>query len=410
MTKSVDDVHCMEIGYINAKQRLKDADINEENKVLIENFSLALRREGATKATIIWYLNYTTTVVQRLQEIGFRETLDKLDPYTFDKLLVYLEDERKLSQGTIRNYKKLIKKFIRWATAGDPPKWIRDLKLKPIESPVQPSDILTKDELTRLLEACRHPRDKAIIAVLADGGIRVGALASCRVKNVEFNQYGAIIYLSKTGVNKTTLAKGIPLTWSAGYLNQWFAVHPLHEDPEAPLWVTLDKNKEAVGYRTIRKMLKTSAEKAGIKKNIHPHLLRHTAITNWILDGLNEQEVKHRAGWSRGSTQMFKVYANFTEQEINNNIFEKYGLKTEDKRHVTLKRCPRCNNVLKPDDKFCSQCALILDQETALKFEKDAGRLDLSFLESVSLDSNISEKLQKLVAIEVKKLLSKQNS
>jgi len=235
--------------------------------------------------------------------------------------------------------------------------------------------------------------------------MRVGALASCRVKNVEFSQYGAMIYLSKTGANKTTSAKGLSLTWSAGYLNQWLAVHPFHDDPEAPLWVTLNENKTDVSYATIRKMIKITAEKVGIKKGVHPHLLRHMAITNWILDGLNEQEIKHRAGWSRGSTQMFKIYANFTDKEINDSIFEKYGLKTEDKRHVTLKKCPRCNNVLKPGDKFCSQCALVLDQETALKLEKDKEKLDLSFLEVSSVDPKVLEK----IALEVKKLLNKQN-
>lgn len=51
-------------------------------------------------------------MAQQLQEIGFTETLDKLDPNTFDRLLIFLEDERKLSPGTIRNYKKLIKKFL----------------------------------------------------------------------------------------------------------------------------------------------------------------------------------------------------------------------------------------------------------------------------------------------------------
>jgi hypothetical protein len=153
-------------------------------------------------------------------------------------------------------------------------------------------------------------------------------------------------------------------------------------------------------------MVKTTAEKAGIKKNVHPHLLRHTAITNWILDGLNEQEVKHRAGWSRGSTQMFKTYANFTDQEINNSIFEKYGLKTKDKRHVTLKKCPRCNNMLRPEDRFCSQCSLVLDQETALKFEKDGGIVDFSFLEVSNVDPRIWEEI-----IEIKKRLSlSQNS
>ena len=403
MSKSVDDVHCIDAGYLNAKQRLEDADVGKENKSLIENFSIALRREGIAKATIIWYLNYTTRMVQSLQKIGFNESLDKLDPNTFDKLLIFFEEERKLSPSTIRNYKKLIKKFFRWSTGGNPPKWVMDLKLKTIESPVQPSDILSKDEFTQLLEDCRHPRDKAIIAVFSDGGMRVGALASCRVKNVEFNQYGAMIYLSKTGVNKTTPAKGLPLTWSAGYLNQWLAVHPFHEDPEAPLWVTLNKNKESLSYPNIRKMKQTTAKKVGIKKSIHPHLLRHTAITNWILDGLNEQEIKHRAGWSRGSTQMFKIYANFTEKEINNSIFEKYGLKTEDKRHIILKKCPRCNNVLKPGYKFCSQCALVLDQATALKLEKDKEKLDFSFLEVSSVDPKVLEK----IAIEVKKLLNK---
>jgi integrase len=158
-------------------------------------------------------------MVEKLQELGFNETLDKLNPNTFDRLLIFCEDDRKFSPGIIRNYKKLIKKFFRWTTCGNSPKWVMDLKLKTIERPVQPSDILTKDELSRLLEGCRHPRDKAIIAVLADGGMRVGALISCRIKNVEFNQYGAMIYLSKTGVNKTTSARGCHLL-GAGYLNQ----------------------------------------------------------------------------------------------------------------------------------------------------------------------------------------------
>jgi predicted amidophosphoribosyltransferase len=39
------------------------------------------------------------------------------------------------------------------------------------------------------------------------------------------------------------------------------------------------------------------------------------------------------------------------------------GLKTEGKRHVTLKKCPRCSNVLRPADKFCSQCSLVLDRQ-----------------------------------------------
>jgi hypothetical protein len=51
---------------------------------------------------------------------------------------------------------------------------------------------------------------------------------------------------------------------------------------------------------------------------------------------------------------MFKIYANFTDKEINNSLFEKYGLENKDKIYISLKRCSLCNNVLKPDDIFCS--------------------------------------------------------
>ena len=137
---------------------------------------------------------------------------------------------------------------------------------------LQPSVILTKDEFIRLLESCRHLRDKTIIAVLADGGMRVGALASCRVKNVEFNQYGAMIYFSKRKLTRLHRQREYPLLGVRTF-ESMACVNLFHEDFEALLWITLNKNKEAVSYRTIRKIIKSAAEKIGIKKNVPPHLL-----------------------------------------------------------------------------------------------------------------------------------------
>lgn len=88
-----------------------------------------------------------------------------------------------------------------------------------------------------------------------------------------------------------------------------------------------------------------------------------------MLDRLSEQEIKHRAGWSKGSNQMLKIYANFTDGEINDQIYERYGLKKDEKRQVTLEKCPRCFNVLRPSDRVCSQCSLILDQNLAGKIQ-----------------------------------------
>ncbi|ABE53156.1 site-specific integrase [Methanococcoides burtonii] len=304
-------------------------------------------------------------MIQRLKNIGYIDDLDKLNQNTFDDLLFHLEDNCDISKGEIRNYKKCVKKFFKTIMdEDDVPRWVHSLKLKSIETPVQPSDLPTKEEVTSMLEACTNARDRAFLAILCDAGLRVGALASCRIKNVESNQYGSMIYISTTSRSKkTTPAKGLPLTWSSGYLQQWMAVHPLREDPEAPLWVTHTYKKEPLSYKSIGVTLKRIAERAGVKKNIHAHVFRHYAITGWILDGLSEQIINHRAGWAKDSNQMMKIYANFTDQEMNDSVYEKYGLKTEDKRHVTLIRCPRCNNVLQESDRFCGQCSLVLDQE-----------------------------------------------
>ena len=370
MTQNVDDIHAYDTGFIKAMERLEGANTSELNKKLIKDFVLNCRRDGLAKSTMTNYLNLLTRMTARLEDCGYFNNLDEMTQGDFDNLLMYLEDVRGISMGEIRNYKKVVKKFYRWRYDDDIPKWVTTLKLETIESTVQPSDLLSQDELDRILANCRHPRNKALIAVMLDSGMRVGALGSTRVKNVEFNQYGAIIYISKTSRSKkTTPPKGIPITWSTGYLNQWLSVHPLQGDPEAPLWTTINEPYQALSYKTIRVTIQNIARDAGVKKRVNPHSFRHKAITTWILDGLNEQEVKHRAGWSKGSMQMLKIYANFTDDEINNKIFERYGLKTEDKRQVTLEKCPRCNNILKPSDRFCSQCSLVLDQDMAKEIQ-----------------------------------------
>ncbi len=370
---NVDDVHGFSLRNKKAMFRLEELDTDPHNKELIKRFVISCRKERIAQSTIIGYVEHAKRMIERLAEIGITKTLDQVDSYDFDRLLFYLEDEyqgryrgqKGLSQNSLRNYKKFMKKFHRWLGDGDQPDWVKKIRLEVIETPVQPSDLLTKEEFDKLLNTCRHPRDKAFLTVLADSGMRVGALSSCRLKDVVFNKYGAVIYLSKTSKSlKTTKPKGIPITWSTGFLNQWLSVHPDRENPQAPLW-TQKRNCEAMSYSAFRNMLARLGEKAGIKKPVNPHSFRHLAITNWILDGYNEQEVKHRAGWSKGSHQMLRIYANFTDEQINDRIYEKCGLKTEDRRQVTLTRCPRCDNVLRPGDRFCSKCSLVLDQEAA---------------------------------------------
>ncbi len=366
MTQNIDDVHSYDTGFLRAMERLQRLDILGKN--VVSDFITYCRVSGLAKSTVTNHLNHLTRMSQRLKEIGITRSLIDLQESDFQSLLLHLED-RGICKGEIRNYKKVVKKLYKWKYKKNAPDWINEMRLESIDSPVQPSDLLTRDEVDRLLGACRHPRNSALIAVMLDSGMRIGAVASLRIKNVELTNYGGILYISKTSRSrKTAEPRGIPITWSVGHINQWLAVHPLRNNPEAPLWTTLQQPYQPVSYKTIRVTVQEIAENAGITKRVNLHGFRHWAITSWILDGLSEQEVKHRAGWSKGSTQLFKIYANFTDKEINDKIFGRYGLK-QDSKPITLDRCPRCNNILRGEDRVCSQCSLILDYKLAGKIQ-----------------------------------------
>ncbi|CAG0962408.1 hypothetical protein METP3_00917 [Methanosarcinales archaeon] len=354
-TSNPDDIHGFDKGYEAALHRLDSALISEKNKELIRAFVKNSKKKGNRKSTYTNDLNIALRMA-----FFYKKDLDTISEDDFDRLIDGLE----VKGMNDYNYRKVTKKFFKWHTNDDVPKWVRQVRLPHEETPVQPSDLLNKEHLDRLLNACEHPRDKALVAVALDSTMRIGAIGTLRIKGVEFNQNGAIIYMSTTSQNlKTTKPKPVPLTWSTGFLNQWLSIHPCKDDPDGPLWVNLkgQHRNKAMSYNKLRKVLESAAEKAGIKKRIFFHLFRHQGVTDMILKGFNDQQIKFQAGWAPDSDRMLKIYGNFRDGDMVKSIYAKHGLRSEDDKPVTLKQCPRCHAVLVPEARMCHQCALILD-------------------------------------------------
>lgn len=363
---NVDDIHGISSWYQSAMNRLQR--VSPVNKKLILQFLSRMQKQGVTLNTRASRLN----ILIRM-DMHFQKPLTKITETDFDAFLSELE-LKGYKPGYIANYQKSFKKFCRIML--DPmPRWVADMKIIRSESLVQPHELLTQADVLKMIDSTNSIRNKALIAVLADSGMRIGAVGSLRIQNVMLEQKYGFLYISKTSKSqKTTGAKGIPITWSTGYLGQWLSVHPRKEDTNAPLWVSELRNPktrqfDALSYGRLFTITKEVAKEAGVTKPVHPHSFRHKAITTWVLDKLSEQEIKHRAGWSKGSNQMFKIYANFTDAEINQGILNHYGLGKEEKK-VTLETCPRCRVTLPPNAKFCPQCSLVLDYKTLADIKK----------------------------------------
>ncbi len=350
-----DDIHGFDRGFSTSMKRLRQADMSDRNRELIRSFVKASEKKGNRVSTCMSDLNIA------MQTVKFcKKDLDTITEMDFDDLTDHLKEKGMVDY----NYRKFIKKFFRWLKDDDTPKWVRKIYMQSKETPVQPGDLPVKEELDKLLNACTHPRDKALIAVIFDSMMRIGALGTLKVGSPVFNEYGTVLYMSATSKNlKRVTARPIPLTWSTGFLNQWLSIHPCKNDPQAPLWVNLrgrDKHK-AMTYNTLRKTLVSITERSGVKKRIFFHLFRHMKITDMLLKGFPTQQIEYQAGWAPGSGRMRKTYGNFTGEDMVKSIFAKHGLEVKDTKKITLDKCPRCHIVLMPEAKACHQCALILD-------------------------------------------------
>jgi len=371
---SPNDIHEFDKQYMRALSSLKLTDCSEKNKELLHRYIKFCRSKGNKRSTITADL----MVAIRLSRF-FKKDLDQTTESDFDGLIDYLEAGKKDTFG----YRKFIKKFFKWTTCGNIPGWVRDMRVPHKDTPVQPSDLLTKEEVNRLLNACTHTRDKALIAALLDSGMRIGALGTLRIKNIQMNNAGAVLYMSTTGENqKTTAPKPFPITWSTGYLTAWLDVHPNKSDPNAPLWVSVYGKfvGQPMSYNAMVQQLRVIVKRSGIKKKIHFHLFRHQKVTDMILKRFSDQQIKFQAGWTQDSNRMMKVYGNFQDEDMIKSIYSHYGLTPGDEKQVTLEKCPRCHTVLIPEARVCHQCALVLDAGLSKKLDTVGGELQTVLL------------------------------
>jgi integrase len=261
------------------------------------------------------------------------------------------------------------------------PENVRWLNTSSRNNNILPEEILRPEDISKMLQHCYNFRDQAIIIALYESACRVGEFAALRIKHVEFDESLHCARLTipegKTGRRK------IPLIDSVPYLRNWLNSHPLRDDPDSPLWVSLSpsvKNQKplALGYEGIRQLINKVSRRAGIKKRTYPHLLRHSRLTELAKD-LTEAELRIFAGWS-GDSIMPKTYVHLSGRDIEDKILKIRGLKKggEIKREAELepKECPNCGEINPATAKFCNRCLSVLDLKTVLELNERRKDID----------------------------------
>jgi len=368
---TIEDIHGFGSQFTNQLQRLAEADIDEDDRKGIRSF---IQHQDVQRSLA------ASTLVNEISDLRLcakrsEVPLMEMDREDVDALLFEYKHTRELAEGTLRNYRKVLRKFFRYHERD----WAETIEIGPVPTQeVNADKVLSKEDLSALRDAARNPRNKALIEMLIDTGLRIGALGTLRVGDVELGPRAGSITLNEEANGRKGASGKRPLTWSKPYVANWLDVHPRSDDPEAPLFHTFKRQDDdqygdgSLTYYQLQRIIKQMADEAGVDRDkVNPHNFRKTAISQWIRQGFSEQEIKHRATWVKDSRQ-FETYSQVTDEEMNQQILEQYGLaeKETERNKPKLDDCPQCQTTLRGESRFCPGCGLALSQRAAYDLEQ----------------------------------------
>lgn len=360
-------IHNLEGEYERALNRVLQIKTTKKNQEIVLKFKDYCFLNNISKFRLLKYLNlfrYLFTVSKK--------DLDKATKNDIENIVANINGRENLAITTKMDYKILLKRFYKWLLGNDQEypeqvKWIK-CRIKQSEKKLPgEGELITNEDVEKLIQVADHPRDKAFVALLFESGCRIGEIGSMTLGSVVFDKYGTLITVSgKTGSRKIRVVNATP------YLMQWIQTHPRPEKNN-PLWINygMRRKHQLMSYNTFAIILRRLFKKAGINKRHNPHLFRHSRAT-FLANHLTEFQMNHYFGWVQGSN-MPATYVHLSGREVEDSILQLNGLvskKEGDNSQPKPRLCPRCDTVNTATSTYCMKCAFVLDQFEAVRLQE----------------------------------------
>lgn len=178
--------------------------------------------------------------------------------------------------------------------------------LQGFELPKRPNELpryLTHEEVQAMVNAADNLRDKLIVSLLFCTGMRVSELASIEVHDVDLEE-GGIRVKGKGGKERLVFFDSRTREFLEHYMQSSGVDHYLFPG----------KNGGHIHYVTVERIVRKLARKAGIKKKVTPHVLRHSFATLSLSRGMDVREIQELLG--HASLRTTQVYTHVVKRKL----------------------------------------------------------------------------------------------
>lgn len=301
--------------------------------------------------------------------------------------------KKEYSENYRRQLIQALKSFFLWYSETNPRLNIKKIEAIRIPKAVwktkKPEDMLTKDEVLTVINACWTTRDKAFVAMLYDGSHRPIELRGLRWNDINEDLDGYFYNVNQ----KTGYPRRIRMTFAIPYLEMWKRDYPGRPAGGNYVFVTLNKMNGRKEHRPFTKentdrLMRMLRDRTGIAK-LKAGIFRPTRITHDVGDDVPLPYLMMK-NWGHLKTSMIDVYTNLSVDYLDQQALRNAGMERVKKDPDLKERAKlqptvcECGEVCMPGMKWCPECRRPLTEEARQAQYQVKNNSDIDILTIIS--------------------------
>ena len=256
---------------------------------LMEHFEIHNRTEGKSPRTVEWYNLVLGQLCHWLESRDTPTTLDHADEMMIRRFILFLQEKpgtkaKTMSTHTMYNRVNALRSFFGWLhrQGYTDEHVLQNLKQpKTADLVIEPLNREEIDQIMRTInpKTALGARNTALVTIMLDTGLRISEVAGLKDRDVHLE--GQYVKAMGKGSKERVVSFGTACRKALFQYRQRYRGDPAHSKVET-FFLSID------GYPltadSLKSLIKRLSKSSGVDR-LHPHLLRHTYATMFLLNG-----------------------------------------------------------------------------------------------------------------------------
>ncbi|MBX2947508.1 MAG: tyrosine-type recombinase/integrase [Cyclobacteriaceae bacterium] len=179
----------------------------------------------------------------------------------------------------------------------------QDRKVYDLERPMKEKklpEVLSQEEVMAIFDAAANLKHRCMLAILYASGLRRSELLNLRIGDIDFHRNAVLVRGGKGRKDRHTVMAQSLMPLVEQYLAEY----------KPKFWLFEGATGKQYSAASLQQVLKKASYKAGIRKNVRLHMLRHSFATHLLESGTSTRYIQVLLG--HDSPKTTEIYAQVT--------------------------------------------------------------------------------------------------